>query len=320
MTICGQGSRQREQSITTVNNSSGSSSISPQIVDSQTSTFLFRNHPLHHLNNLSHNYNNNNNSTITTTNNNNNNSSSSGSSPQSNPANERICPHNENILKCDTCNRNLLTSNSSTVAAAAAAILAQNNHNHSSNLNLTNSQNNLNHSNHNNHHLYSHHHHNSTDYSHSDKLIMNTLNPETLLVHDKHLFSTTGGTMAVGINGNTLTSHLGPIGTSIAAGISSCVNPAAAFNMSSNHLHHSHHHTVNHQTALHSMTGAGFSIHGHLVATSQRRMSNQSGGQPTHRISKSQAQNKQFLCPMCNKFFTQKGILIFRFELHHFEN
>ncbi|KAF7488865.1 hypothetical protein SSS_04972 [Sarcoptes scabiei] len=138
-----------------------------EIVDSQTSTFLFRNHPLHHLNNLSHNYNNNNNSTITP-NNNNNNSSSSGSSPQSNPANERICPHNENILKCDTCNRNLLTSNSSTVAAAAAAILAQNNHNHSSNLNLTNSQNNLNHSNHNNHHLYSHHHHNSTDYSHSD--------------------------------------------------------------------------------------------------------------------------------------------------------
>ncbi|OTF69627.1 hypothetical protein BLA29_010266 [Euroglyphus maynei] len=81
------------------------------------------------------------------------------------------------------------------------------------------------------------------------------------------------------------------------------------------------------------MTAPGtFSIHGHLVTgisnhhhpnqqqqqqqqqhqqhqqqqNNRRLTTNPSANRPT----KSQQQNKQFLCPMCNRFFTQKGLFV----------
>lgn len=137
----------------------------------------------------------------------------------------------------------------------------------------------------------------------SNKIAMNSLNPEALLGPDgKHLFSSHSGS-GVGISGNPLGSHLGHISTSIAG-----MSGPPGLGMGSSHLHPSHHHAPNHQATLHSMTSSSF-LHSPLAmaASGQRRLS--SNHNP-NRVSKNPVHNKQFLCPMCNKLFTQKGSFI----------
>ena len=108
-----------------------------------------------------------------------------------------------------------------------------------------------------------------------------------------------------------------------------------------NHLNHNHqNHQQNTTTTptptLHSMTVPSFSFNGHLLTAAatttgslngqqqqqqqNRRLSNQSSNHNhNHRVTnKSQQQQptKQFLCPMCNRFFTQKGNLKTHMMIH----
>ncbi|KAI2799594.1 hypothetical protein BLOT_011500 [Blomia tropicalis] len=139
---------------------------------------------------------------------------------------------------------------------------------------------------------------------------MNSLNPEVLMSPEaKHLFSSSSGGVGIGGMG-----HLGHISTSI-AGIPSGVNPGLA-GMAGSHLHPSHHHS-SHPASIHSMASSGFSLHSHLTAatTGQRRLSSNNSS-PTNRSTKNSSNNKQFLCPMCNKLFTQKGNLKTHMMIH----
>ena len=106
-----------------------------------------------------------------------------------------------------------------------------------------------------------------------------------------------------------------------------------------NHLNHNHqNHQQNTTTTtptLHSMTVPSFSFNGHLLTAAttttgslngqqqqqqqqNRRLSNQSSNHNhNHRVTnKSQQPTKQFLCPMCNRFFTQKGNLKTHMMIH----
>lgn len=156
---------------------------------------------------------------------------------------------------------------------------------------------------------------------------MNTLNAESLLVHDpKHLFgpSTSGGMAMTSMS--SLGQHLGHIGTSISgAGVMNpCLSMANSHALHvGHHQGHAHHpaavHHHPHQT-LHPIAGPSFALHGHLSSMSgagpsgsvPRRMSSNGLGLGTSRMShksssSSSTSTKQFGCPMCNKLFTQKG-------------
>lgn len=207
-------------------------------------------------------------------------SSSGSSTPASQQANRQpFCVHHNSCSKCENCNSTPVYSKSNQQTSSP----------HSS--------------------FYS-------NFAFPSFCNMNSLNTEMLLgQHDKHLFGTGPGTMSMGIGGNL--SHLGSIGTSIAAGISSGMN--TGLSMANSHMHHSHHHHAHansHQ--LHSMAAPSFALHGHLSQTlshSQRRMSHNSLS-PMNRSmsnknnSNNSSNNKTFRCSVCNKLFTQKGMFV----------
>lgn len=155
----------------------------------------------------------------------------------------------------------------------------------------------------------------------SNRSLMNTLNPDNLLSPDtKHLFGGSSGCGVSGIPGaSTLTGHLNhTLG-------STAVNTAGLSMTVSSHLHHQHgHHPAVHPSTLHSMSSPTFTIHSHLtVSAGQRRLSTNSNN-PSSRSSRTSSQinnnNKQFLCPMCNKFFTQKGNFLSLFSSLFYAN